>query len=98
MSPFYLWRYLKLFKERGVSLLTRATFSGWNAGRVSVASAKGDRVVEVDDVVATRRVGREDLKRLFTGSAPEIYLIGDAKRPRRLHNAIHDSFRMGMEI
>lgn len=98
VSPFYLWRYLKLFKERGVSLLTRATPSGWASNRVSVASAKGDRVVEFDGIITTLRESRGELKRSFGDSAPEVFLIGDAKRPRRLHNAIHDAYRMGIQV
>ena len=78
-------------------LLTRATFSGWDAGKVSIASAKGDRIVEVDDIVVTLRESREDLRISFSGSAPKVCLVGDAKRPRRLHNAIHEAYRMGIE-
>ena len=29
VSPFYLWRYLKLFRERGVDVLTRTVLKGW---------------------------------------------------------------------
>lgn len=98
VSPFYLWRYLKLFRERGVSLVTGARISSWAADSVSVTRAKGDRVVGFDDVIMTVREGREDLKESFRGSAPEVFLLGDARRPRRLHNAIHEAYRMGMGI
>jgi 2,4-dienoyl-CoA reductase (NADPH2) len=98
MSPFYLWRYLKLFRERGVVSMTRAALTGLADGKAAVASAKGDRIVEVDDVVVTLREDREDLKKSFQGLASEVFLIGDARRPRRLHNAIHEAYRIGMSI
>ena len=98
VSPFYLWRYMKLFRERGVAIMTRATLSGLDGGRAFVTSAKEDRTVEVDDIVVTVRRDREDLRVLFEGSASEVFLLGDARRPRRLHNAIHEAFRMGMKV
>jgi hypothetical protein len=30
--------------------------------------------------------------------AKEVHFIGDAKKPRRLNNAIHDGYRLGMVI
>ncbi len=98
VSPFYLWRYLQLFKERGVTLLTRAIPLGWEDGRVPIKSTKGDRVVEVDDVVVALRQARPDLADAFRGVATNVFLLGDARRPRRLHNAIHEAYRLGMRI
>ena len=98
VSPFYLWRYLKLFKEKGVSIMTRATPSNWASDRVSVKSTKGERLIEIDDIIMTLRESREELAEAYHGAAPEVFLIGDARRPRRLHNALHEAYRMGMEI
>jgi 2,4-dienoyl-CoA reductase (NADPH2) len=98
MNPFYLWRYLKLFREKGVTLLTRASASGWGGSDVFVSSAKGNRVVQADSVVVTLREARGNWKAAFGDAAPEVYAVGDAKRPRRLHNAIHDGYRLGMRL
>jgi 2,4-dienoyl-CoA reductase (NADPH2) len=98
VSPFYLWRYIELFKERGVTLLTRATASGWGSSDVFVTSAKGNRVIKADDVVVALREADERSALSFAQLAPEVHVIGDAKRPRRLHNAIHDGYRLGMRI
>ena len=97
VSPFYLWRYMKLFKERGVSLLTRAKLVRYEAGKAFLSSAGQERIVEIDDAIVASRESREGLMEAFGGSAPEVFLLGDARRPRRLHNAIHEAFRMGME-
>jgi 2,4-dienoyl-CoA reductase (NADPH2) len=98
VSPFYLWRYLKLFREKGVTLVTRASATGWGAGDIFVTSPKGNRVVRVDDVIVTIREARKDWELSFGAVASEAYSIGDAKRPRRLHNAIHDGYRLGMQV
>ena len=98
VSPFYLWRYLQMFKQRGVEVLTRAGLKGWDDGKASIAFAKGERKVEVDDVVVASRLARPDAVEAFAPSAAEVLLIGDAKRPRRLHNAIHEAYRLGMRI
>jgi 2,4-dienoyl-CoA reductase (NADPH2) len=98
MSPFYLWRYVKLLKEKGTTILTRASLSGGGGGSFFITSAKGNRTIQADGVVMTLRQGREDWKQVFRPVAAELYAIGDAKRPRRLHNAIHDAYRLGMSI
>ncbi len=97
VSPFYLWRYLKLFRERGVVILTRARVSPGPGKGVTIATPKGDKAIEADIVTALRQTP-EDLKSRYERCAPEVYLLGDAKRPRRLHNAIHDGYRLGMQL
>jgi len=98
VSPFYLWRYLQMFKQRGVEVMTRAGLKGWDDGEASIASAKGERRVEVDDVVVASRLARPRAVEAFASSGAEVLLIGDARRPRRLHNAIHEAYRLGMRI
>jgi 2,4-dienoyl-CoA reductase (NADPH2) len=98
VSPFYLWRYLKLFRERGVVTLTRAKVSAGPRRAVAVTTPKGEQTIDVDDIVTAVRQTSEDLKSLYARCAPEIYLLGDAKRPRRLHNAIHDGYRLGLQL
>lgn len=98
MSPFYLWRYVKLLKERNATILTRASLSGGGGDSFFVTSAKGNRTIRGDGVVMTLRQGQEGWRQVFGPVATEVYAIGDAKRPRRLHNAIHDAYRLGMSI
>ena len=97
VSPFYLWRYLKLFRERGVVSLTRAHVAPGPGKGVTVTTPKGDKAIEADVVTALRQTP-EDLKSRYERCAPEVYLLGDAKRPRRLHNAIHDGYRLGLQL
>ena len=98
VSPFYLWRYLQLLKRKEVRVLLWTTLLSWEHGLACLKSAKGERVVEVDDVVVASREARPDMADAFRAAARDVYLIGDAKRPRRLHNAIHEAYRLGMRI
>jgi 2,4-dienoyl-CoA reductase (NADPH2) len=98
VSPFYLWRFLKLFKERGVTFLTRAQIAKGPGETFSISSPKGEKVIEVADVVVALREAPDDVRPVFADCAPEVYVIGDARRPRRLHNAIHEGYRSGMQI
>ncbi|MGD0230633.1 MAG: FAD-dependent oxidoreductase [Syntrophorhabdales bacterium] len=98
VSPFYLWRFLKLFRERGVTFLTRAVPTIGPGKTVRISSPKGEKVIDVDDIVVAIREAPEDPGGTLAGCAPEVYFLGDAKRPRRLHNAIHDGYRWGMQI
>jgi len=96
VSPFYLWRYLKLFRERRTVLFTKASTSAWGGSDVYVTSPKGNRVVPSDSIIVSLREARQDWKESIGPCAPEVYAIGDAKRPRRLHNAIHDAYRLAL--
>jgi len=98
VSPFYLWRYLKLFRERGVALLTKAEATPGPGSTVYISTPKGESVIEVDDIIVAIRQTPEDIGREFSKWVPEVYVLGDAKRPRRLHNAIHDGYRLGLQL
>jgi 2,4-dienoyl-CoA reductase (NADPH2) len=98
VSPFYLWRYLKLFKERGVTFITRAMLGKIEDGTVSVSSPKGVRSVAVDNIITATRETDGRCMDAFAGTVPVIRLIGDVKRPRRIHNAIQDGYRLGMVL
>jgi hypothetical protein len=39
-----------------------------------------------------------DLLRIAQGTAPEIYQVGDSKRPGFMHDAIADGCSIGMSI
>ena len=75
VSPFYLWRYLKLFKERGrLAPDTGAPHAGLGEGvRVSIRQPKGDKVVEVDDRYRDAKAGSGKPESHFRRCAPEVY-------------------------
>ena len=55
--------------------------------------------MEADTIVqAGPRKAQQDLLGLLEFSVDEIYIIGDAVRPRSIHNAIHEGFKLGARI
>ena len=95
VNPFYLWQYIRLLREKKVSLMTGTRILGVEAGGIRVAGPKGEKVIEADGVImAVQTPG----KPWDPSVAAEVCYIGDAKQPRRINNAIHDGYRMGMKI
>ena len=98
VNPFYLWRYTKLLRDKKAIILTGATIKDIKDMVLFVATPKGERQIEIDGIITAEYEAPLNLKRLYERSAPDIHIIGDAKKPRRLNNAIHDGYRLGMVI
>jgi len=98
VNPFYLWQYMGLLKKKKVAfhMRSRANVSGSHLVRVSGALA--DQALEGDSVIMASFESQKAAPEKFQGIAQEVYVIGDAKKPRRLDNAIHDGYRLGMVI
>lgn len=98
VNPFYLWRFVQILKKNKVLILTGSKVLSVDDCKVYVATPKGEQTIQFDGIIMAQRedcIG--DFNHLKT-LASEVYYIGDAKKPRRLNNAIHDGFRLGMVI
>jgi 2,4-dienoyl-CoA reductase (NADPH2) len=99
VNPFYLWQYIKLMKEKKVILLTSTKVSSIKDHQVSVSSQHtGEKSIETDSVIMALLEPDEYWYNSTLNIAKEVHFIGDAKKPRRLNNAIHDGYRLGMVI
>lgn len=98
VNPFYLWRMIATIKKKGVKVFLRARISEIDKGLLKIISGEKVEELRFDTIVNTLREDSKDLMSQFEGKYERIYLIGDAKRPRRLHNAIHDAFKLAMRI
>jgi len=98
VNPFYLWQYLRLLKEKKVTLLTHSRVVGIEGKMLCINRMAEKEFIEVDGIIISQRepVKKWDLD--LGHVAKEVYFIGDAKRPRRLHNAIYDGYRLGMVL
>jgi pyruvate/2-oxoglutarate dehydrogenase complex dihydrolipoamide dehydrogenase (E3) component len=57
------------------------------------------RLIEVDTVVLATGVSpRTSLYQSLRDRVSELHLIGDAKRPRKAYDAVHEGFEVGMAI
>lgn len=98
MNPFYLWRFIQILKRNMVNILTGSKIIDVKDKTLTVKSSKGKIRVDFEGLILA---GRESSVEDFSGIkaySKELYFIGDAKKPRRLNNAIHDGFRLGMVI
>jgi pyruvate/2-oxoglutarate dehydrogenase complex dihydrolipoamide dehydrogenase (E3) component len=91
---------LQRLRERGVRILTSATVKEITDDGVVVArDGREETIGGMDHIIlacGTRSVDhlREDLK----GKVSEIYVVGDAKRPRRALEAIAEGAAVGRAI
>jgi 2,4-dienoyl-CoA reductase (NADPH2) len=98
VNPFYLWQYIALMRKRKVLFLTKSQLTAVHGSTVVVMTEKGEKGIEADGIISATRtaVTVKDLS-LEDLNIP-VSFIGDAKKPRRLNGAIHDGYRLGMEV
>ncbi|MDR2018410.1 MAG: FAD-dependent oxidoreductase [Syntrophobacterales bacterium] len=95
VNPFYLWQYVRSLKEKKVVLMAGVRILGIEGHGIRLSGSSGEKVIGFDGIILAKQEPAEIWE---TVPGREIYYIGDAKRPRRINNAIHDGYRMGMNI
>lgn len=95
VNPFYLWQYIRLMKTKKTAFLLNTGVQEIGKG-VLYLNGGGVRDIEPDSVIVA--VMDAEKKWKDPEIAKEVYFTGDAKRPRRLNNVIHDGYRLGMVI
>ncbi|SEM05530.1 NADH:flavin oxidoreductase / NADH oxidase family protein [Syntrophus gentianae] len=98
VSPFYLWRYLSLLRKSGVILMTGTTLAEVRTEGVLVRSGGKEKFLPKEGILLAEAVGGSSPDPAGREQGVKVHVIGDARKPRRLHNAIHDGYRLGMEI
>jgi len=98
VNPFYLWQYMGLMKTKKVVFLTRTRVSGIEGTLVRVSGPSGEKMIETDSIIMALLEPAKNRWETVQDIAREIYFIGDAKKPRRINNAIHDGYRLGMVL
>jgi 2,4-dienoyl-CoA reductase (NADPH2) len=95
VNPFYLWQYVRFLKSRRAKIVVNARFTGAADGKVLVCASGEEKAIETEAVI----LAQQEPATVWGGVVgAEVYYIGDAKKPRRINNAIHDGYRMGMRI
>jgi 2,4-dienoyl-CoA reductase (NADPH2) len=98
VNPFYLWQYVRLLKERGVKILTRTELKGVSGTALQLDIRGENKSIDVDGLIIALQDSQGSWDSFAEKKNKEIHYIGDAKQPRRLNNAIHDGYRLGMVI
>ncbi len=111
VNPFYLWQYMAFMKKKKVIFHTRSKIIAIDERLIRITGPKGEIEINPDNIIMTQfepvdpryasgvsGTPVQDWDKELREITREIYFIGDAKKPRRLQNAIHDGYRLGMEL
>lgn len=98
VNPFYLWRFIQILKKNNVNILTGSKIVELKERTLTVRTPKGEQTIHFEGLILSERESIVDDFMFLKDYAREIYFIGDGKKPRRLINAVHDGYRLGMVI
>ncbi len=96
----FLWRHVAWIREMNVKALTGHRIRAFADGQVKLVGPEGEEVnVEADVLVqAGPRLSCQELEPVIRPLADELYMIGDAVKPRSLTEAIHEGYKLGVRI
>lgn len=98
--PTWKWRHDNWIKEFSIPIHAASRIEEISEKGVRIRNREGKQIrIKADTIVqAGPRESRQQLLSLLEFSADEVYVIGDAVRPRSMHNAIHEGFKLGARI
>ncbi len=93
------WAVLQDLRRHRVEIVTRAEARRITPHGVVVVVDGKEVLLECDSVVlALGTVSVNPLEGALEGKVPGLYVIGDAKRPRKALDAVHEGFEVGISI
>jgi 2-enoate reductase len=90
---------LERLAQEGVELLTSTTVTRLAPGQVNVSSEAGPRTIEADAVILA--IGRRPENQLYEALSQlvdEVHVVGDCLSPRKVKDAIWESFKTARVI
>lgn len=95
----YRWRHRAWLQEYDVQVLTNSKIEGEGENGFMIRSDGRKQELQADSlIVAGPRQSRQDLLAVLEWMADELYIIGDAVKPRSLHQAIHEGYKLGVRV
>jgi 2,4-dienoyl-CoA reductase (NADPH2) len=93
------WSLMKTLKLMGVEIRTRTRLLEITDQGVRVATDQGEDFIPADTVVmAAGVVPVNDLPKALEGSGVEMVVLGDAKRPAKISDAVKQGFEEALKI
>jgi NADH dehydrogenase FAD-containing subunit len=88
------------FAEKNVRIETEITCKEVTDDGIIVVDKSGrEKKIKADNVVlAAGTKSVNSLEKELTGIVPEIYMIGDAKEPRKIWHAVSEGFMLGRRV
>jgi 2-enoate reductase len=100
MGPMVRRRLLDGLREKQVAMLANTNCINISKGGVTIADTDGqEKTIKADTIVVA--VGHEANDELFNElqkKIPEVYRVGDCSQPRRIIDAIEDSYRLALSV
>jgi 2,4-dienoyl-CoA reductase-like NADH-dependent reductase (Old Yellow Enzyme family)/thioredoxin reductase len=99
MGPLAKMPLLKRLRERGVNIYTNTTVEEISERGVS-AKVDGKRIkLGAESIIlATGSKSNGELAKQLAKEIGELYVIGDCVEPRKVYDAIHEGFQVGLKI
>ena len=99
MGPLARMPLLKRLGEKGVSFYTNTTVDEISQRGVS-AHVNGKRIsLDAESIIlATGSKSNGELAKQLADEIGELYVIGDCMEPRKVYDAIHEGFQVGLKI
>jgi 2,4-dienoyl-CoA reductase-like NADH-dependent reductase (Old Yellow Enzyme family)/thioredoxin reductase len=98
IDPIYAQHLLSRLQELGVKIVSKVTIMGIEQNHVLIKNHNNepnkiyfDKIVLARELVPSNKLAKEI-------GASEVYIIGDALKPRRIFNAISEGFMIGRQI
>jgi 2,4-dienoyl-CoA reductase (NADPH2) len=100
MADQYMERLRPWLDKKGVTMLTEVQFDKISDTGITVTTQEGKRIfIEADTILpAFEAMPNHQLFLTLEGKVPEIYLIGDCKKPRRIVDAVSDAWLVGRSL
>jgi len=101
MGPINMARLMEMIAENKVNWVTNVDVKEITADSIILVDREkgNEQTLKVDTVVLARgMIADNKLYDELEGKVPELYVIGDSVEPRRIWQAIHESFHIAREI
>ena len=100
VSSTFKWRHAAWVKEFGINVLNLTqVIEVTEKGLLIQDENNNQRELEAETIIlAGPRVALQELSASLEYIGDEVYMVGDAIKPRSIHNAIHEGYKLGLRI
>lgn len=86
-------------KDYGVRILTNTRVKQIKSNSVTIERNGIEKVIEADAVVVAVGVkAKNELKSKLKDVVPKLFCIGDCKNPGNILDAVHEGFKIGLQV
>jgi 2,4-dienoyl-CoA reductase (NADPH2) len=93
------WRYTQWLRQYQINVINNSRPISISNSGITISKTDGSQnFIECDTIVFAKRVANQDLLDFLQMNCDELFIAGDAIRPRYLHTAVHEGFKAGNGI